>query len=113
MAGFWEFPGGKREPREPRRQALARELAEELGIDVIAAEPFMTLAHDYGDRHVALDVWSVSAYSGEPRGREGQELAWHPPAALGEIGLLPADAGIVAHLLERSARVPSSATAGS
>jgi len=113
MAGYWEFPGGKRAAGEPRREALARELAEELGIQLIGAEPFMTLAHDYGDRQVALDVWSVSAYTGEPRGLEGQELAWHTPARLGEIDLLPADAGIVARLLERAADVVSSTTAGS
>ncbi|NNC63350.1 MAG: (deoxy)nucleoside triphosphate pyrophosphohydrolase, partial [Gammaproteobacteria bacterium] len=50
MAGFWEFPGGKRDSGEAARDALARELDEELGICVLSAEPFMSLDHEYPDR---------------------------------------------------------------
>ena len=45
MAGFWEFPGGKLNPGEDPRAGLARELAEELGVQVLAAEPLLTLDH--------------------------------------------------------------------
>lgn len=99
MAGYWEFPGGKRTAGEGRREALARELDEELGIRPIAAAPFMQLEHDYPEMRVALDVWIVSDYSGEPRGLEGQPLAWHTLADLTDIELLPADRPIVARLL--------------
>jgi 8-oxo-dGTP diphosphatase len=100
LAGLWEFPGGKRHANEDRRSALARELHEELGIDVIAAEPLLTLRHDYPDRRVHLDVWSILEYSGAPRSREDQAIAWARPEALSSLELLPADAPIVAALLK-------------
>ncbi len=99
MAGFWEFPGGKRASGEAPRDALARELEEELGICVRAAEPFMSLDHCYPDRDVALDVWSVSAFDGEPRALEGQQLDWVAPKSLRQIELLPADVAIVDRLI--------------
>ena len=67
LAGLWEFPGGKRNAGEGRQAALARELHEELGIEVVTAEPLLTLRHDYPDRRVHLDVWSVLEYAGEHR----------------------------------------------
>jgi 8-oxo-dGTP diphosphatase len=103
MAGFWEFPGGKRDAGESRREALDRELDEELGICPLTAEPFMQLDHDYPETRVALDVWLVSGYSGEPRALEGQQLEWLEPAALTEIDLLPADLPIVDRLIDGAA----------
>ncbi len=55
---------------------MARELKEELGIDVEQARPLIRVQHDYSDKHVLLDVWEVSAFSGAPHGAEGQPLAW-------------------------------------
>ena len=69
MAGFWEFPGGKRAAGEERYDALRRELQEELGIEVLAAEPFSELVHDYPDNRVRLDVWRIVRYRGEPQSR--------------------------------------------
>lgn len=99
MAGYWEFPGGKRALGEAPRDALARELDEELGICLLAAEPFMSLDHDYADRDVALDVWTVSSFDGEPRALEGQQIDWVVPEALRQIELLPADVAIVDRLV--------------
>ena len=76
QGGLWEFPGGKREADESILQALKREIAEELGVEVEQAEPFVQIEHDYGDKQVNLDVWLVTAFSGVPRGREGQPLRW-------------------------------------
>jgi 8-oxo-dGTP diphosphatase len=101
MAGAWEFPGGKKEPGEARLTALRRELAEELGIAVTAAEPLLELFHDYADRRVRLDVWTVHAYTGEPHSREGQPLRWVAVDDLIDAGLLDADRPIVAALLNR------------
>lgn len=98
-AGEWEFPGGKRRSRELPFAALRRELAEELGIDVLEAEPFLQLTHDYGDRLVELDIWRVRRYDGEPHSREGQPLQWVTPRELARIALLPADRPIVEALL--------------
>ena len=76
LGGLWEFPGGKREAGESREQALARELDEELGIQVVDAEPLICVAHDYPDRQVLLDVWRVTRWQGELYPREGQPLVW-------------------------------------
>lgn len=100
-AGRWEFPGGKREPGEPERQTLERELAEELGIVVVEAEPFMTLTHDYTDRRVLLEIWHVAAYEGEPRALESQRLRWVSAEELGAVGLLEADRPIVERIRAR------------
>lgn len=76
QGGLWEFPGGKREPEETMFEALQREVREELGVEVLKAEPFVRIDHDYGDKKVSLDVWKVSQFNGEPSGREGQDLRW-------------------------------------
>lgn len=103
MAGYWEFPGGKRAAGEPRLDALRRELDEELGITVLEAAPLLELRHDYPDKRVSLDVWRVLRYAGAPFAREGQELRWAEASELAGIGLLPADAPIVEALMEASA----------
>jgi 8-oxo-dGTP diphosphatase len=95
FAGHWEFPGGKRQAGESRLEALGRELAEELGIRVVAAEPLLELSFDYPDRTVHLDVWWISAFEGTPRSREGQVLRWIAAAELNDVALLPADEPIV------------------
>ena len=82
MAGLWEFPGGKVEPSETIAEALSRELQEELGVLVEAAEPFMVIDHDYGDKQVRLDVYQVTRWQGEAQGLEGQPLAWKLPVEL-------------------------------
>ena len=76
MAGLWEFPGGKVEKGETVREALCRELYEELGIKVEAAVPFKLLDYRYVDRRVLLDVWRVTRFTGEPAARESQPLEW-------------------------------------
>ena len=76
QGGLWEFPGGKLEEGETPRAGLARELKEELGITVLDARPLIKISHDYPDKHVLLDVWEVMQFSGEPKGIEGQPLAW-------------------------------------
>lgn len=76
QGGLWEFPGGKVEPGETVEAGLARELKEELGIEVVAARPLIKIRHDYPDKQVLLDVWEVSSFTGLPHGAEGQPLAW-------------------------------------
>lgn len=76
QGGLWEFPGGKIEAGETPQAALARELEEELGIVPTAATPLIQIAHDYPDKSVRLQVWNVTAFRGQPEGREGQAIRW-------------------------------------
>ena len=96
QGGLWEFPGGKVEAGESVEAALGRELKEELGIVVEAARPLIKVQHDYPDKHVLLDVWEVSAFSGEPHGAEGQPLAWVSPRELADYAFPEANQPIVA-----------------
>ena len=96
--GLWEFPGGKIVDGESALDALKRELAEELGIEITAGEPFMGLHHEYPDRQVDLEFFVVSAWRGEPTGREGQQLRWITPRDLNPSELLPADEPVVRKL---------------
>lgn len=79
QGGLWEFPGGKVETEEAPEQALVRELEEELGINATEFHPLITVAHDYPDRAVLLDVWRVTKFTGEPHGVEGQPVRWVAP----------------------------------
>ena len=96
QGGFWEFPGGKLEAGEPVQQALARELEEEVGIQVQSAAPLIRINHDYGDRHVLLDVWNVTAFAGQARGCEGQAMRWIDAEQLREFSFPAANLPIIA-----------------
>jgi 8-oxo-dGTP diphosphatase len=98
QGGLWEFPGGKLEPGETVADGLSRELQEELGIAVTAHRPLIRVRHDYPDRSVLLDIHRVTAWQGEPQGREGQPLAWVSPDAIATYPMPPADVPIVAAL---------------
>ncbi len=76
QGGLWEFPGGKVEAGEAVQTALVRELQEELSITATQFQPLIQIRHDYGDKCVLLDVWTVTAFVGEPKGCEGQPLEW-------------------------------------
>ena len=98
LAGLWEFPGGKHEPGESPEAALARELHEELGIDVEVGAPLITVPQAYPHKRLRLDVREVKAWRGAVRGREGQALAWVPLAQLARYAMPPADVPVVAAL---------------
>ena len=93
--GFWEFPGGKFEIAENAQQALAREVREEIGIDIDRAYPWMTYEHSYPDKRVRLHFYRILAWHGTPHGREGQRIAWENPQSLTVGPLLPANEKIL------------------
>lgn len=103
LAGLWEFPGGKREPGESAEAALARELQEELGIQVELGGHVITVPQRYPDKRLRLDVRHVTGWTGSARGREGQALAWVPPQKLPSYAMPPADRPVVAALLQPDA----------
>ncbi|MGP8290548.1 Nudix family hydrolase [Vreelandella zhanjiangensis] len=78
QGGLWEFPGGKLAPYETGLEGLKRELHEELGVEIIRAQPLIRIHHEYPDKHILLDVWQVHEFAGEPFGREGQAVRWVP-----------------------------------
>ena len=95
LEGFWEFPGGKVEPKETVQMALGRELREELGITVDKTSPLLTISHDYGEKQVLLDVHRIEAWSGEPFGAEGQPIAWVDAPSLDDYPVPDANAEIM------------------
>ena len=97
-AGWWEFPGGKIEAGEPAERALARELHEELGIDVLRAYPWITRVHFYEHATVMLHFFRVVEWSGEPKSREAQAFVWQRLDAPIAEPMLPANAPVLASL---------------
>ncbi len=100
LAGRWEFPGGKREPGETPEEALIRELQEELGITPEVGAAFINVPQLYPDKRLRLDVRFVTGWQGNPRGHEGQALAWVAPDKLPRYDMPPADKPVVAALLQ-------------
>lgn len=94
-AGWWEFPGGKVEAGETPRQALDRELREELGIRVTEAWPWLNRAFVYPHAHVMLRFFRVTAWDGTPHPHEGQELAWSHARRPAVHPILPANGPIL------------------
>ena len=74
LADLWEFPGGKREPGESLREALSREVREELGVEVQEAHPLVTVRHSYTAFRVTLHAFACTI-SGEPK-VDGKRLRW-------------------------------------
>jgi 8-oxo-dGTP diphosphatase len=102
QGGLWEFPGGKVEPDETAREALTRELREELGISPTVCRPLIRVPHRYPRYAVLLEVWRVDAFSGVPRGLEGQPITWVEPHRLASIPMPAANRPVAT-----AARLPS------
>ncbi|GAK34717.1 NTP pyrophosphohydrolase [Iodidimonas nitroreducens] len=100
MAGLWEFPGGKIEGGEIPEAALARELYEELGIDVCPScmLPFSFSSHSYADFHLLMPLFLIRNWDGQPRPLVAQDLKWVRPQRLGDYPMPAADLPLVAML---------------
>ena len=96
--GYWEFPGGKVEAGETPAQALARELHEELAIEVLEACPWIVREHVYEHAHVRLHFFRVVAWRGEVKDHVHRALAWQRPGATTVSPMLPANAPVLSAL---------------
>lgn len=95
----WEFPGGKIEEGEQPRDALRRELDEELGIAAVVGNEVVRLVHRYpGGNSVELRFFDVREYAGELENRIFREIVWAEPAHLPQYDFLEADLTLVSDL---------------
>ena len=98
LGGLWEFPGGKREARETFEQCLARELREELGVEVSVDKLFESIAHEYPERAIHLKFFLCRLKSGEPRPLGCPAFKWIGRAELSDYGFPAADAQLLGKL---------------
>jgi mutator protein MutT len=98
LGGLWEFPGGKREGNETFEQCLARELREELGIEVAVGELVESLTHKYPRRTVHLRFFRCAWLRHEPQRLGCVDLAWIGVEQLGQYAFPDADMRLLAKL---------------
>jgi len=97
----WEFPGGKIEPGEQPREALRRELQEELGIEANIGDEVARIRHDYkSGSAVELRFFTVREYKGEIENRIFKDMRWAERSELPSFDFLEADLGLVRNLVE-------------
>ena len=76
MGGLWEFPGGKIEPGETVEACIAREIQEELAIEITVGEQLISIEHTYPTFHLTLIVHHCQHISGVPQPIESEEIRW-------------------------------------
>jgi 8-oxo-dGTP diphosphatase len=99
LAGLWEFPGGKVNPDESPKCALARELEEELGIKVIVGTPLEPVHWNYDRGSIRLLPFFCTITVGQPQAIEHEQLLWCAPADFATLCWAEADLPVLAQIL--------------
>jgi mutator protein MutT len=98
LPGVWEFPGGKLEPGESATDCVAREILEELGLEVLVGEELMIINHSYPQFDIQLIVHHCKFLGGTPQLLACDEVRWITVAELNDYEIPAANAAIVAQL---------------
>ena len=98
---WWEFPGGKIEPGEAPEDALAREIREELDIQVDVGEKLTVVEYDYPKFHLVMHCFVCRIREGEPVLKEHEAARWLTEGEITQVRWLPADVIAVMALTER------------
>ena len=93
--GGWEFPGGKIEDGETPKEALKREIREELDIEIAVGEMLDTIEYDYSTFHLSMDCFWCKIVSGDLVLKEHEDARWLTKEQLDEVEWLPADITLI------------------
>lgn len=102
LGGLWEFPGGKLEADESLREALKREMLEELGIEVSVNGKIRTVPHEYSHLSINLHAYNCNILNGKPSAREDQTWRWVPLNELSQYAFPKANKTILETILSRN-----------
>ena len=100
LAGFWEFPGGKKEAYETLKECLEREIKEELGIDIQTEKSLISVHHEYETKFITLHVFHCTIRGGRPAPLEDQESRWVDPEDLKDYTFPPPDIEVIETLMK-------------
>ena len=98
LPGMWEFPGGKIESGESMRDALKREIEEELGCSVEVGRQIESTTHEYDFGAITLTTFYCQIFEGTPLPKEHLTLKWVHPSELNELDWAPADIPAVTYI---------------